>query len=134
MCEKTCAARALGQAMTTSRQFVFKVAPRAAWEDARGTGRYAGSADDLRDGFIHLSLREQLADTLAKHFRGQHDLVLIQFETASFGDALRWEASRGGALFPHLYAELPTANARAVHELALGIDGVPVLPEEFAAC
>jgi len=120
--------------MTTSEQFVFKVTPRAAWDEGCRAGNYAGSADDLRDGFIHLSTREQLAGTLAKHFRGQHDLVLIQFEAGVLGDALRWEVSRGGQLFPHLYDALPAAMARAVHQLTLGIDGVPSLPEEFAAC
>ena len=120
--------------MTTPRQFVFKVAARGVWEDACRTGAFAGSADDLRDGFIHLSTREQLAGTIAKHFRGQHDLVLIQFETYLLGEELRWEVSRGGDLFPHLYAALTTANAGAVHALPLGIDGVPMLPKEFAAC
>jgi len=94
----------------------------------------AGSADDLRDGFIHLSTREQLTGTIAKHFRGEHDLVLIQFETHLLGEQLRWEVSRGGDLFPHFYAALPTASAGAVHALPLGFDGVPVLPKEFAAC
>ena len=98
--------------MTTSRQFVFKVAARSAWEDACRTGAFAGSADDLRDGFIHLSTREQLAVTITKHFRGKHDLVLIQFETHLLGEELRWEASRGGDLFPHLYAALPTDDCR----------------------
>jgi uncharacterized protein (DUF952 family) len=120
--------------MTTSEQFVFKVAPRVAWEEGCRAGNYAGSADDLRDGFIHLSTRGQLAGTLAKHFRGQHDLVLVQFEAGLLGDALRWEVSRGGELFPHLYTALPAAMASAVHPLALGIDGVPLLPEIFAAC
>jgi uncharacterized protein (DUF952 family) len=120
--------------MTTPQQFVFKVATRAAWEAACRDGAYTGSADDLRDGFIHLSLRAQLPGTLAKHFRGQHDLVLIQFETHALGDALRWEVSRGGERFPHLYAALPTGKAVAACDLQLGIDGIPVLPEEFAAC
>jgi uncharacterized protein (DUF952 family) len=119
--------------MTTPRQFVFKVAARGAWEDACRTGAFTGSADDLRDGFIHLSTREQLTGTIAKHFRGEHDLVLIQIETRLLGEQLRWEVSRGGDLFPHLYAALPTANA-GVHALPLGIDGVPMLPKEFAAC
>ena len=120
--------------MTASRQFVFKVAARAAWDDACRSGAFAGSADDLRDGFIHLSTREQLADTLAKHFHGKHDLVLIQIETRLLGEDLRWEVSRGGGAFPHLYAPLLTANTQAVHALTLGIDGMPMLPEEFAAC
>ena len=120
--------------MTTARQFVFKVMPRAAWEDAYRSGVFIGSADDVRDGYIHLSTREQIAGTLAKHFRDKHDLVLIQFETHILGEALRWEVSRGGELFPHLYAALPTANPDTVFALALGTDGVPVLPKEFAAC
>jgi len=120
--------------MTASRQFVFKVASRAAWEDACREGAFAGSADDLRDGFIHLSLFEQLPGTLAKHFRGQDDLVLVQFETLDLGEKLRWEPSRGGEEFPHLYALLPTARALAVHPLRLGADDVPELPPGLAAC
>ena len=120
--------------MTTSRQFVFKVASRMAWQEACRSGAFAGSDDDLRDGFIHLSTRDQLAGTLAKHFRGKRDLVLIQFETNLLGEELRWEISRGGAEFPHLYAALPTTIARSVHALQLDLDGVPTLPEEFAAC
>lgn len=120
--------------MTTSRQFVFKVATRAAWEEACRVGIYSGSADDLRDGFVHLSLREQLPGTLAKHFRGQDDLVLLQFETLALGDLLRWEVSRGGEVFPHLYGPLPTQKVVVVCDLQLGIDGVPMLPKEIAAC
>jgi uncharacterized protein (DUF952 family) len=105
-----------------------------AWQEACRSGAFAGSDDDLRDGFIHLSTRDQLAGTLAKHFRGKHDLVLIQFETNLLGGELRWEVSRGGAEFPHLYAALPTGIARSVHALQLDLDGVPTLPEEFAAC
>ncbi len=120
--------------MTSTRQFVFKVATREAWNDACRSGAFAGSADDVRDGFIHLSTREQLAGTLAKHFRGQDDLVLIQFETHLLGEQLRWEKSRGGDEFPHLYTALPTGIACALHALVLGPDGVPMLPKEFAAC
>ena len=120
--------------MTTPHQFVFKVAPRAAWDAACRAGTFEGSADDLRDGYIHLSSREQLAGTLAKHFNGQDDLVLIQFETRALGEALRWEVSRGGQLFPHLYAALPTGHAIAIRALQLSNDGVPVVPEDIATC
>jgi uncharacterized protein (DUF952 family) len=72
--------------MTTTRQFVFKVASRAHWLAACHKGAFLGSADDLKDGFIHLSLREQLPATLAKHFRDQHDLVLVQFAARTLGD------------------------------------------------
>lgn len=118
--------------MTSARQYVFKVLSRAAWEAACQRGEFSGSADDLRDGYIHMSLREQLASTLAKHFRHQDDLVLVQFEVLKLGDNLRWEISRGGQAFPHLYAPLPTAPARAVYPLSLGADGVAQLPDELA--
>ena len=120
--------------MTTPHQFVYKVAPRAVWDAACRAGTYEGSADDRRDGYIHLSLREQLAGTLAKHFRGQDDLVLIQFATDALGEALRWEISRGGQLFPHLYAGLPTREAMTIRALHPGKDGIPMLPEDLATC
>jgi len=117
--------------MKPSRAVVFKVSPRAAWEAACQAGAFTGSADDQRDGFIHLSLASQLAGTLAKHFRGQNDLLLIEFNAHELGDALRWEISRGGEEFPHLYSALPTAIATATHSLRLDDDGVPRLPEGF---
>jgi uncharacterized protein (DUF952 family) len=120
--------------MTTSRDIVFKIVPRCAWEDACRNGTFAGSADDTRDGFIHLSTASQAAGTLAKHFRGQHDLLLVRFEARALGDNLKWEVSRGGEEFPHLYAALPTALATAVHELRAGDDGIPLLPEDFSEC
>jgi uncharacterized protein (DUF952 family) len=118
----------------TARHFVYKVAQRGAWEEACRAGDFAGSPDDHRDGFIHLSLRTQLPTTLAKHFRGQDDLVLLRFDAADLGETLRWEPSRGGEEFPHLYSALPTAKALASWDLHLSIDGVPELPQEIAAC
>lgn len=120
--------------MTSSRHFVFKVATRAAWEAACRQGAFTGSADDVRDGFIHLSLREQLPGTLARHFRGQNDLVLVQFEAQQLGESLKWELSRGGEEFPHLYTSLPTSIALTVHSLRQDVDGVPELPEDLAEC
>lgn len=110
---------------------VYKICARAAWEEACRSGAFAGSADDERDGFIHLSARHQLAGTAAKHFRGQADLVLVAFEAERLGPKLAWEPSRGGDLFPHLYADLPTSAAFWVRPLALGPEGVPVLPEDL---
>jgi uncharacterized protein (DUF952 family) len=120
--------------MMAARKFVYKVAPRAAWEEACRVGAFTGSSDDRRDGFIHLSLRAQLAGTLAKHFRGHDDLVLLQFDAIDLGATLRWEPSRGGEDFPHLYSALPTAKAIAIWSLHLSIDGVPELPQDIAAC
>lgn len=110
---------------------VFKVATAAEWTRAMERGAYQGSADDIRDGFIHLSLRHQLDGTLAKHFRQRSDLILIAFEAASLGDALKWEVSRGGDRFPHLYAPLPAARALWTRPLTLGEDGVPQLPQDL---
>lgn len=87
---------------------IYKIANRLEWSDAKANGQFEGSKDDLRDGFIHFSTADQVQDTLDKHFKDQRDLLLIAVETAKLGDALKWEPSRGGALFPHLYAPLPT--------------------------
>ena len=93
----------------SSSEIIYKICPRREWEAAEAAGVYRGSADDQRDGFIHLSRKEQVDGTLAKHFVGQKDLVLISVEADVLGDALKYEPSRNGELFPHLYGELPTA-------------------------
>ncbi|MDH3579322.1 MAG: DUF952 domain-containing protein [Hyphomicrobiales bacterium] len=111
---------------------IYKICERAEWEKARSRGRYAGSGDDIRDGFIHFSTAGQLGETAAKHFAGRENLVLVAVETSSLGNALKWEPSRGGALFPHLYGALDMSAVRSVHPLPLGADGVHRLPEEIA--
>lgn len=110
---------------------VYKVLPSAAWQAAVATGAYLGSADDLRDGFIHFSTAEQLPETLRKYFAGARDLVLLRVETEAITpeSAWRWEASRGGALFPHLYAQLPVSAVQQVAALVLREDGTHALPE-----
>jgi uncharacterized protein (DUF952 family) len=114
-------------------QPVYKVLSEAAFEQAAREGRFLGSADDLKDGFIHLSAADQLGGTLAKHFAGQDDLVLVALDTARLGPALKWEASRGGALFPHLYAPLDLAAMLWAEPLERGPDGCHVLPEGAVA-
>lgn len=111
---------------------IYKICPRAAWDAATARGSYDGSPDDLRDGYIHFSTREQLPGTLAKYYRGERDLVLIAFDADELGAGLKWEPARGGQLFPHLFASLPTAAAAAVHELPLDPDGAHVLPKDLA--
>jgi uncharacterized protein (DUF952 family) len=96
---------------------IYKICPRDAWESALREGVYRGSSDDTRDGFIHFSLADQLVGTAAKHFAGLTDLVLVSFSSEALGDALRFEASRGGALFPHLYGALDTSLAIAIDDL-----------------
>lgn len=87
-------------------RIVFKVCDEAAWAEAKQKGRFEGAPVDLADGYIHFSTATQLAETLAKHFAGQENLVLVAVRTENLGPALRWEPSRGGDLFPHLYEDL----------------------------
>jgi len=109
---------------------VYKILSEADWQEACRLGVYSGSRDDLRDGYIHLSAGHQVAGTAARHFRGLKDLVLVAFAAGDLGDALKWEPSRGGELFPHLYGPLPASAALWTKPLPLGADGVPVTPEE----
>jgi len=99
---------------------IYKVLRPAEWAELQETGHFAGSPDDLRDRFIHLSTEAQLPGTLQKHFAGQTDLIVLVLDPAELGAALRWEESRGGALFPHLYRDLTLAEVR-VH--ASGVRG-----------
>ena len=105
----------------------------AAFEASWRQGQFDGSADDRRDGFIHFSAAHQLAGTLAKFFAGQEGLVLIAVDPARLGPDLKWETSRGGALFPHLYAPLDLAAVLWAEPLALGPDGTHILPEGVMA-
>ncbi len=114
---------------TVATPCVYKICPRAAWDDACRVGQYPGSADDHRDGYIHLSAQHQVAATAAKYFRDLPDLVLVAIATGPLGAALVWEPSRGGDLFPHHYGPLPVSAAIAVMPLPLDHDGVPVVPE-----
>jgi len=106
---------------------IYKILSRAEWEAAQAAGRFDGSAVDLADGFIHLSGADQAQETAAKWFAGQADLVLLGVEAEALGPALKWEASRGGALFPHLYRPLLPAEVVSQTPLALDADGVPQL-------
>ena len=108
---------------------VYKIVPRALWAEAETTGVFEGAPVDAADGYIHFSTAEQARETAAKHFAGQDDLLLVAVDADALGPALRWEPSRGGALFPHLYAPLPLGTVRAVAALPLGADGV----HDFAA-
>lgn len=94
---------------------IFKILRADEWAAFREAGSFAGSADDLRDGFIHMSTEAQLQGTLAKHFAGEAGLVVIEVGVEADPD-LCWEVSRGGALFPHLYRPLRTADVIAVSD------------------
>ncbi|SFH96591.1 DUF952 domain-containing protein [Methylobacterium brachiatum] len=107
---------------------IYKICPRALWREAEAAGQFTGAPVDRADGFIHFSTAEQTAETAARHFAGQGDLLLIAVEADRLGAALRYEPSRGGALFPHLYGDLPLSAVASVEELPLGADGRHVLP------
>ncbi len=100
---------------------IYKIVAAPVWRAARGAFRGAGV--DLVDDYIHFSTSAQVEDTAARHFKGQSDLLLVAVEADNLGDALKWEASRGGALFPHLHGELPLAAVAWARPLPLGEDG-----------
>jgi len=106
--------------MTTT---IYHVCRAEDWAAAEATGAYRGSADDRRDGFIHFSTAAQVVESVAKHRAGQEGLVLLAVEAAALGEALKWEPSRGGQLFPHLYGPLAPAAVRWTRPLPLGADG-----------
>jgi len=111
--------------------YAYKVLPRSDWKTACVDGCFRGSAVDLHDGYIHLSTRETLPETLRKYFAGQTDLCLIEFDTAELGDSLRWEPARGGTLFPHVYGPLHTTLARRAWTLQWNAELGFVLPNEL---
>jgi uncharacterized protein (DUF952 family) len=107
---------------------IYKICRATEWDAAVRAGVYRGSAVDLTDGYIHFSTAGQVAETAAKHFSGQSDLVLIAIAAEALGPALKWEPSRGGALFPHLYAALPVSAALWVEPLPLDSAGRHLVP------
>ena len=108
---------------------IYKICAQASWQAAEHEGLYRGSAIDTRDGFIHFSTASQLAETARRHFAGQSDLMLVAADSDALGPALKWEPSRGGELFPHLYAALPCAAVRWARQLPDESGGRRTLPE-----
>ncbi|WP_095198296.1 DUF952 domain-containing protein [Mesorhizobium carmichaelinearum] len=109
-------------------QFIYKITPQAPWREAEASGRFTGAPIDVADGFIHFSTAAQVRETAAKHFSGQVDLLLVAIDAASLGDALKYEVSRGGALFPHFYGVLELKAVKWVRPLPLGADGAHQFP------
>ena len=107
---------------------VFKIVPVDLWHAAERAGIFRGAPVDIGDGYIHLSTAAQVRETAARHFAGQVDLLLVAYDDTGLGPALRWEKSRGGALFPHLYGALDPGTVRWVKPLPLGRDGTHVFP------
>ncbi|MGG7564660.1 DUF952 domain-containing protein [Rhodovulum sp. DZ06] len=108
---------------------IYKILRAAEWASFQEKGAFSGAPVDIQDGFIHLSNSEQVAETARKHFAAETGLALLAVEERSLGDALKWEVSRGGALFPHLYADLKMSQVAWAAPLPLGPDGAHVFPE-----
>ena len=107
---------------------IYHMCRRDEWERALAQGEYNGSSQDQADGFIHFSTAEQLPESARRHRGGQTGLVVLAADPAVLGTALRWEASRSGALFPHLYGALPVSKVAWIRDLPLGTDGLHILP------
>jgi uncharacterized protein (DUF952 family) len=110
---------------------VFKICPAPLWRKAEANGVFFGAPVDVTDGFIHFSTAEQVRETARRHFSGLAELKLVAVATEALGPALKWEPSRGGDLFPHLYGPLPLAAVRRVDDLPLGADGVHIFPDHI---
>jgi uncharacterized protein (DUF952 family) len=108
---------------------IYKIVPASLWQKAKDAGIFEGASVDLADGFIHFSTASQAKETAARHFAGQSDLLLVAVDGEALGEALVYEPSRGGDLFPHLYAALPLSAVVWEKPLPLGPDGAHQFPE-----
>ena len=109
---------------------VYKIVAAALWQAAEDSGVFAGAGIDLNDGFIHLSTGAQARRTAQLYFAGQGSLMLVAIDETSLGDALKYEPSRDGDLFPHLYGSLPFTAVLSVRPLPLGADGRHIFPDD----
>ncbi len=118
----------------TGPEVIYKLVDAEDWQVATVDGAYAGSAVDLRDGYVHMSTADQLGETARRHFCGLSDLLKVTIGTAALAalpdEALRWEPSRGGALFPHLYAPLPLSAVQSIEPCHVDADGRLVMERE----
>ena len=112
-------------------EIIYKITGFEEWDAALEKGEYRGAPVDLHDGYIHFSTAVQVRETAAKHFSGRNDLLLISVATEPMARHYKMEIARGGAEFPHLYANLPVAHAIEWQELPLGDDGVHIFPDGF---
>ncbi|MDB4533867.1 DUF952 domain-containing protein [Vicingaceae bacterium] len=110
---------------------IYKIVDREVWDEAKEQGSFKGAGIDLIDQYIHFSTAQQVAETAAKHFVGQANLLLVEVDTKSLGPDLKWETSRGGSLFPHLYADLPMSAVSHVAELPIDDNGIHIFPKDM---
>lgn len=111
-------------------EIVYKICSEELWREAEKRGHFEGAPIDIADGYIHFSTASQVRETATKHFSGQHDLVLVAVSAAQLGPALKWEVSRGGALFPHLYAPLGVSAVLWTRPLPLDAHGIHIFPAD----
>jgi uncharacterized protein (DUF952 family) len=109
-------------------RMIYHMCPAEAWQQALAAGEYVGTADDRRDGFLHFSTAAQIAESARRHRAGQAGLVLVAVDADPLGKRVRWEKSRGGDLFPHLYGALLPQEAARIEPLPLGADGLHIFP------
>ena len=110
---------------------VYKICSKNEWNNAVIKNLYTGSEVDNKDGFIHLSTKEQLKETVLKHFKGQKNLLIICFNISKIEDKLKWEISRNEEFFPHYYGNLETNKAEEIYNLSLNANGIHEFPENF---
>lgn len=111
---------------------IYKILTADQWSALQAHGESAGAPVDLADGFVHFSTAAQVAETVSTYFAGQDGLMLLAIEAAALGDALKWEPSRGGQLFPHLYGSLRLGDVVSANPLPIGTDGHHRFPPGFA--
>jgi uncharacterized protein (DUF952 family) len=109
-------------------EFIYKIAPKALFDASIAAGKFLGAPIDQQDGYIHFSTASQLGETLRLYFAGQPDLVIFSVRSYDLGAALRWEPSRGGQLFPHVYAELPMSRVVEQGRVDVPPGGIVPLP------
>ncbi|MGE4373447.1 MAG: DUF952 domain-containing protein [Xanthobacter sp.] len=120
----------MSQTCQSAPRLIYKICPADLWAQAQEKGIFEGAPVDHADGYIHFSTAEQARETARRHFAGQTGLKLVAVDGSVLGSALKWEPSRGGALFPHLYAALSLSAVLWVKELPLGADGAHLFPTE----
>ena len=111
-----------------SNQLIYKIVNKAEWAKAEEAGVFEGAEIDLADGYIHFSTGQQVVETVTKHFAGQSNLLLVAVNSADLDERLKWEPSRGGDLFPHLYSELDLTKVKFVKDLPLDDSGMHQIP------
>ncbi|MCV6601317.1 MAG: DUF952 domain-containing protein [Cohaesibacter sp.] len=113
---------------------IYKICPQALWDAAQQSGQFEGAPVDLEDGYIHFSTASQVVETAGKHFKNQSDLLLLCVSIQKIQEgphSLKWEASRGGDLFPHLYGPMALSAVVKCDPLPLGADGTHTFPDSF---